>query len=181
MLSARFLVQAMYIGTVSATACYVIQDGQCGESDVPNWAIGFAQATTPGLQRGSCVDNGYPTLIGTTEVDGGLLGTITTDLYAPEGTSICGGDDLSGVTTACAAYDSVSDPAVCGTPCQAAAAAALDSDCLITGDIREILDGVTSTCDGYVDASARTCNAGLYLSAHFAEPRHFAEQSQFEP
>ena len=140
--------------------------------------LSYAQSNTPGLSEGTCAENGYSVPAGSTSIGGcPSFHCVHIDLFAPTGASLCAGSEMADLTTACAAYATTTDAAICNTPCEAAARAMLEPGaCFAQGDIRGMLDTVTSTCAGYVEASGSSvCHAGLYFEAFSTVP----EQSNF--
>lgn len=159
---------------VGATSTYMIQNGQCGQSELANRLIAYAAIrVTDGLQIGNCADQGYTVSIGQT-TSGDCPGERCVDvaLYAPTGSTICTADQITPLTTACAAFDSVEDSGICGTQCETEARSLMSvSSCFPPFEIHAMLDTVTATCAGYVAVgdAADSCNQGLYFEAYFGE------------
>lgn len=159
---------------VGATSTYMIQNGQCGQSELANRLIAMAAVgTTDGLQIGNCADQGYTVSIGQTTT-GDCPGERCVDvaLYAPAGSTICTSDHLGPLTTACAAFDSIDDAGICGTQCETEARSLMSvTGCFPPFEIHSMLDTVTATCAGYVAVgdAADSCNRGLYFEAYFGE------------
>eukprot|EP01047_Picozoa_sp_COSAG01_P101781 COSAG01_NODE_31462_length_597_cov_0.919679_2_plen_145_part_01 len=76
----HLLILLSLVSHSSAGSVYQVDDGQCGESDVPTAFIGFAIGANPGLQRGTCASVGYTVAHGTTSVSS-PLGNIQTRIY----------------------------------------------------------------------------------------------------
>jgi uncharacterized surface protein with fasciclin (FAS1) repeats len=178
MLLARATAFALACATVEATRVYIIQDGQCGESDVPSWAVGFAQLAQRGLQRGRCGDshNGitYTVPIGTSSAQGqGQLGQVAIQLYAPTGTAVCTAADIASMTTACSQFSSTTDAGICGSPCETQVRASMQQACDLTNDLHDNLQTITARCDGFVPISSTNCHDGLFFQAFQPTPAEF--------
>ena len=156
---------------VSATSTYLIQAGQCGQSELANRLIAYAALRiVDGLQMGTCADQGYTVPIGSS-TSGDCPGERCVDvaLYAPTGSEICTADQIAPLTSACSAFDSIDDAGICGTQCETEARNMMGvGSCFPPFEIHSMLDTVTATCAGYVavgDASS-SCNTGLYFEAY---------------
>lgn len=153
---------------------YKIQSGQCGEASLSGAStVPYAQSNTPGLMVGTCVDNGFSVPAGTTSI-GGCPSShcVHIDLFAPDGARLCSGDEMTTLSAACSGFDNEADAGICGSACERAARGMMDAgSCFVQGDIRSILDTVTSTCSGYVAADgASQCHNGLYFEAFSTIP-----------
>ena len=159
----------------------MVQGGQCGEAvlpcaaNVPDCDIGllasYAVEMISGLELGTCEEVGYTVAVGQT-TSGDCPGTRCVDvlLYAPTGAEICGSGEIAPLTDACAAFQSVDDDAICGSPCEAEARSLMGSvSCFVPGEVHMMLDTVTASCAGYVPVGeSYACNRGLYFEAYYS-------------
>jgi hypothetical protein len=159
----------------------MVQGGQCGEAallcapNVPNCDIdlltNYALQMISGLELGTCEEVGYTVAVGST-TSGDCPGTRCVDvlLYAPTGAEICGSSEIAPLTDACAAFQSVDDDAICGSPCEAEARSLMGSvSCFVPGEVHMMLDTVTASCAGYVPVGeSYACNRGLYFEAYYS-------------
>lgn len=140
------LVVALAASGAAADTLYAIDGDQCGESDVPHAFTGFARASNPSLQVGTCAQQGYAIDAGTTQVQS-PLGPITTRLFVRAAVSTssstvasvqdgamlqhqqCTSAMVQSLSTACAGYTSVTSTTICGTSCEVGAAAMVSSEC----------------------------------------------------
>ncbi len=145
-----------------------------GQSELANRLIAAAAVgIIDGLHIGNCADQGYTVSIGQT-TSGDCPGERCVDvaLYAPTGSTICASDQITPLTAACASFDSIDDPGICGTQCETEARNLMSvSSCFPPFEIHSMLDTVTATCAGYVAVgdAVDACNRGLYFEAYFGE------------
>merc|ERR1712000_26911 len=77
-------------GVAVADTCslYEIGDGQCGQSDLDCAYVKYAKAAEKGLKDGTCVDQGYTHVTGTTTRTYPIIGDIVITMYDQEGLAV---------------------------------------------------------------------------------------------
>ena len=106
------LLMLLLAPVVGGDTLYQIDGEQCGESDVAHAFVRFAIAASPGLQQGSCDEQGFTVAAGTTS-QSTPLGDIDTRLFTRAGLAgegagaMCSESMLLAISSACANHPSI--------------------------------------------------------------------------
>lgn len=169
----RCLAATALVGTAAAITVHQIADGECRQFDMERMELVLAREVIDGLVKGPCQSVGYTVEVGSTQmevpIDGMDVGALEASVFALEGSTVCSHDQMHRLTTACAGFESLAALGICGSDCESAARemVANDADCIVPGDIRGMLDRVTSGCDGLIDVGVIDVgSASLVVGEH---------------
>lgn len=152
-----------------------ILDSTCNElRNVPRMAVPLlTREGELGITTGTCESVGFTVAIGETTMSLpvqtvilGLPTSLPVSMYARTGSKLCGADSMASLTASCSAFTSMDADGICGSQCHRAAQQFTDraADCVVPGQVREMLNVVTASCSGEttigVDAPADGVRVG---------------------
>lgn len=153
------LVATLSGGAHGQVTVHQIADSTCREmTNIPQFAAPLlTRQETLGITTGTCEDAGYTVAIGDSTLSLPVPGMSQThvSMFARTGSQLCGADSMASLTRACAAFDSMNSVGICGSGCERAAQqfTARDADCVVPGEIRNMLNVITATCAGEVSVT----------------------------
>ena len=168
---------AMSVGAHAQATVHQIADSTCRElRNVPALAVPLLTRMSEaesGITTGTCQEAGYTVAIGETTMTlptqnllPGIPSSFPVSMYARAGSKLCGADSMSALTMACSSFGSMDADGICGSQCERAAQqfTAQSANCVVPGQVREMLNMVTASCAGQttigVDAPADGIRVG---------------------